>query len=102
LVWMTSPPAKTKLSPSWNAGHAALPLLVVVQIFWSAPAIIFDHGHSFSPDRTTAQYLRPFVKEGATIAVTSINEPGLSAYQSVGLLPYFDRNIYVNQTHAFW
>jgi len=102
LLWMTSPRAKTNSSRYGIAGHAALLLLVVVQILWSAHAIIFDHGHSFSPDRTTAQYLRPFVKEGATIAVTSINEPGLSAYQSVGLLPYFDHNIYVDQSHAFW
>jgi hypothetical protein len=42
--------------------------------------------------------------QGATIAVTDLDDPKAhaAAFFSVGLLPYFDHNIYVNMPDSFW
>lgn len=102
LLWITGPPAGTKSSRSEAAGYTAVALLAVVQILWSAFAISYDHSHAYSPDAATAEFLQPLVRNGATIAVASVNKPTLSAYESVGILPYFDHPIFVNQSHPFW
>jgi hypothetical protein len=83
-------------------GRIALLAVAALQIFWSAYALAFDHSYAYSPDLATARFLQPFVRQGDTIAVTSLYDPGCDACRSVGLLPYFDRNIFINQPNPFW
>jgi hypothetical protein len=83
-------------------GRIALVAIAGVQILWSAYAIEFDHCHAYSPDLATAEFLRPFVRQGATVAVTSVGERTNNSFNSVGILPYFDRNIYINLPNSFW
>jgi hypothetical protein len=103
LLWITWPAPGGSLSGQERAGHAALTLLVATQILWSAYAIAYDHAHAYSPDLATAQFLTPFVRSGASVAVTYLDEPeGNQAFDSVGILPYFDHNIFMNQPASFW
>jgi hypothetical protein len=76
--------------------------MACVHILWSAYALAFDHNNAYSPDLATAKFLQPLVRNGATIAVTYIDEPDSWSFDAVGLLPYFDHNIFANQTEAFY
>jgi hypothetical protein len=102
LLWITWPaPGR---SDSWREaiGRCAMVLLAGTQILWSAYALAYDHSHSYSPDLAASKFLRPFVREGDAIAVTYLDEPWIHAFQAVGILPYFDHNIYMNLPNSFW
>ena len=101
LLWITWPTTYLT-SPYEKAGSIALLFMIGTQLLWSAFAITYDHYHEYSPDRATAQFLSPLVRNGATIAVTYLDEPYNHSFDAVGILPYFDHNIYLNQTSAFW
>jgi hypothetical protein len=73
-----------------------------VQILWSAYAIDFDHYNAYSPDLAAAQFLKPRVEAGATIAATYLDESSNHTAGAFGILPYFDRNIYVNEPYPFY
>jgi len=73
-----------------------------VQILWSGYALRFDHYNAYSPDTAAAEFLKPLVQRGSTIAVTYIHDSDEQAYDAVGILPYFDHNIYANQPESFW
>jgi hypothetical protein len=102
LMWITWPVAADSVSRPEVIGRIAMVGMAIVQILWSAYAIEFDHYHAYSPDLAAAEYLRPFVRQGVRIAVTCMGDPGCQAYNSVGILPYFDHNIYMNQPDSFW
>jgi len=110
LLWITWPAPGSNASRPETNGRIALMLMAAVQIGWSAYAIEFDHYNAYSPDLATAQFLRPIVQQGGTVAVTYFHDPedidgtssGVLTYRSVGLLPYFDHNIYINQADSFW
>jgi hypothetical protein len=78
--------------------------MVVVQVIWSGYAIHFDHYNAYSPDIAAADFLKPLVERGSTVAVTYVDdgESDNQAYFAIGILPYFDHNIYVNQPDSFW
>jgi hypothetical protein len=87
------------------AGRAALVVLVVTQILWSGYALYYDHYYAYSPDPAAAEFLSPFVREGASIAVTYVStaeDQRVRAYPAVGILPYFDHNIFANTPFPFW
>jgi hypothetical protein len=42
------------------------------------------------------------VQRGGKIAITSVDDPDCDACRSVGILPYFDRNIFINMPDSFW
>jgi len=96
ILWITWPDSGAKLRPGETAGRIALIAMVTVQILWSAYAIEYDHYNAFSPDLAASEYLRPLVRQGVTIAVTYTDDPDARGYRSVGILPYFDRNIFIN------
>jgi hypothetical protein len=73
-----------------------------VQILWSAYAIEFDHYNAYSPDLAAARFLKPRVEAGATIAVTYLDDSPIHVAGATGILPYFERNIYVNQPYPFY
>jgi hypothetical protein len=101
LFWITWPAYAGKFSRSEAAGRIALIAMAGSQILWSAFALQFDHYNAFSPDLAAAEYLRPFVQQGARIAVTYSDDPKARGSRSVGILPYFDHNIFINLPEPF-
>jgi hypothetical protein len=102
LFWITWPPAAVKVSQPELYGRTALVAMAIMQILWACYAIDFDHYNAFSPDRATAEFLRPYVRQGASIAVTYAYDPEGRGFFSIGILPYFDRNIFINLPEPFW
>ncbi len=94
-AWLTWP-VRTTGGRRWLERMTALLLVVVClqQIGWSAHALYKEHRLPYSPDRMTAEYLQT-LPAGAPMAGYY--------YFSVGVLLYFDRNIYANQpAHRYW
>ena len=93
-----------------TAADPAFPRIVValllyaigMQIAWTADAMHFDYKYPYSPDLAASKFLRPYVDANARIAVTYSRQTGISAYDAVGLLPYFEHNIYMNVKQPFW
>jgi hypothetical protein len=103
LLWMTWP-AETKSEDRYElACAAALLVLVATQVLWSGYALKFDHDHDYSPDLATAKFLAPLVAKGDRVAVTFYGGTSdKQANRATGILPYFDHDIFLNQTDAFW
>ena len=102
LLWVTWPASGIKVGKPEVICRIALVAIIGQQIVWSASALEFDHFNATSPDLAASEFLRPLVQKGATIAVTYFNDPYLHAYHSVGILPYFDHIIFLNQPDSFW
>jgi hypothetical protein len=102
LLWITWPTAGCTVSRYEMIGRFAMILMVVTQILWSAYALAYDHFHTYSPDLAASKFLAPLVREGAPIAVTYLDEPWIHSFEAVGILPYFDHNIYLNLPKPFW
>ena len=105
LLWVTWPAPGTSSRELEIAGRIALVIMIATQVLWSGYALFYDHYYAYSPDPAAAKFLSPYVQEGATIAVTYISGPGdkrVRAFPAVGILPYFDHNIYVNTPYPFW
>ena len=102
LFWIKWPAAGIKVSQPEIYGRTALVAMAFMQILWSGYAIEFDHYNAFSPDRATAEFLRPYVRQAASIAVTYAYDPEGQGFFSIGILPYFDRNIFINLPEPFW
>jgi hypothetical protein len=80
-------------------------VMTATQILWSGYALGYDHFFPYSPDRAAARFLRPFVDAGDKIAVTYVRNDRVwngRAYTSVGIQPYFDRNVFINTPYSFW
>ena len=89
--------------PGYRPVIVAMVTLCITQVGWSAYALHYDYKFNYSPDRETAAFLRPLVQRGGAIAITDTAQPrGNQAFDGVGILPYFDHNIYVNQPDPFW
>jgi hypothetical protein len=105
LLWVTWRPSTAVNREYEVAGRIALIIMVATQILWSGYAFLYDHYNAYSPDPAAAKFLSPFVREGATIAVTYISnaeDKPVRAYPAVGILPYFDHNIFANTPYPFW
>jgi hypothetical protein len=102
VLWITWPAATTPLTWQEKTGRAALAVMIVVQLLWSAHALVYDHYHAYSPARATARFLEPYVRDGASLAVTYVDQPQSHDFDDVALLPYFGRNIYINQSDPFF
>jgi hypothetical protein len=105
LLWITWHAPGTVLRDLENAGRIALAVMIVTQILWSGYALFYDHYYAYSADLAAEKFLSPYVGEGASIAVTYVNEDSnkrVRAFTAVGILPYFDRNIYANTPYPFW
>jgi hypothetical protein len=104
LLWITWPEPGAAPFPFDKAVRAALGVMIATQILWAGYAFIFDHYRAFAPDRAAAEFLEPYVAQNTPIAVTYLKNPQWHgyAYPAVGILPYFDRNIYLNLPYPFW
>jgi hypothetical protein len=107
LLWITWPSQGFNAPPAETVGRAALVLMIGTQLLWSAYAINFDHYNAYSPNRAAAQFLMPRVKAGATVAITYLDDspdPSMARnlFSATGILPYFDRSIYINQPDPFY
>jgi hypothetical protein len=102
LLWITWPTPEGKICRPEAIACIAMVVMSAIQIFWSAYAVQFDHYNAYSPDLATANFLQPFVRQGARIAVTYSDDPDGHGYRSIGILPYFDHNIFINQPDSFW
>jgi len=102
VLWITWPEAAMDSPKPELAGRAAVAMMIAVQLLWSAFALNWDLGHAYSGDPAAAQFLEPFVHRHARILVTWVNEADARAFDSVGILPYFDHNPYQNVSKPFW
>jgi hypothetical protein len=107
LLWITWPLPGSDLSPFEFVARVALIYMVGTQIVWSAYAIRYDHNNDYSPNPAAAQFLRPRVQAGATIAVTYLDDSPTpfaahNIFSATGILPYFDGSIYMNQADPFY
>lgn len=102
LLWITWPEAGARVPRGEMVARAAVFCMAGAQIVWSGYAVYFDHYNAYSPDAATARFLRPYVEDGSAIAVTFVDETASHVANAVGILPYFDRNIYVNQLFPFY
>jgi hypothetical protein len=105
LLWVTWRPPGTVNREYELAGRIAFVIMVATQMLWSGYALFYDHYNAYSPDLAAAKFLRPYVREGATIAVTYVSgaeDKPVRAYLEVGILPYFDENIFANTPYSFW
>jgi hypothetical protein len=102
LLWITWPARGRSVSRYEAIGRGAMIFMAGTQILWSAYALAYDHSHAYSPDLAASKFLEPFVRGGAKIAVTYMDEPFNHSWNAVGILPYFDHNIYMNWPNSFW
>ena len=86
---------------SWVVSLSLL-YAIVVQIAWTVDAMHFDYKYAYSPDLAASKFLRPYVEKNARMAVTYSRQTGISAYDAVGLLPYFNHNVFANLAQPFW
>ena len=102
ILWVTWPKSQGQDSSNEMICRVALIVMVYTQILWSAYAMAYDHSHAFSPDLEASEFLKPFVQNGATIAITYLDERQTRSFEGVGIQAYFDRKIYLNQRESFW
>jgi hypothetical protein len=99
LLWMTWPAQQLnfrRLPPYEQLPLLMLLLIAVVQISWAEFAFRFDHKHDYGSGAATAAFLKPYVMSKARIV-----EIG-NDFLSVGVQPYFDHNVFLNQTYAYY
>jgi len=83
-------------------GSVVFGIWVVVQLSYSAFALTWDHKFLYSPDAAAAEYLRPLVNQKLPLAVTLVNTSDAAEFHSIGLGPYFEHPIFINQTRLYW
>jgi hypothetical protein len=98
ILWMTWP---EQLCFRKFPLYEQLPLLMLLliaaeQISWAEFAFRFDHEHAYGSGAATAAFLKPYVVSKARIV-----EIG-NDFLSVGVQPYFDHNIFLNQSDAYY
>lgn len=91
------------IRPPWNWAITYLVAIwLAIQLSSSVFAFSWDHKFAYSPDQAAAKYLAHFVDNGLPIALMTANKSEVRAFHSVGLGPYFDHPIFINQPRAYW
>jgi hypothetical protein len=91
-AWLAWPATSQPSSRPLQAVTAVLLLMAIEQMGWTAHSLWSDIHEPSAPSVETAAFLKQH--PDARIA-------GFY-YHSVGALPYFDRNIYINQPSPYW
>jgi hypothetical protein len=81
---------------------AALLCIVVMETAWTAYAVRFDWFHNYSPDAETARFLAPRLAAGDKVALDYVANPDLNAFYAIGIQPYFDHPIFMNERRPYW
>jgi len=102
LLWITWPTSAQKTLPYERACRVALAAVAIVQVLWSANALVYDYSHAYSGDRAVAEFLKPYVENGSTIITTFIDQDDNHSFNAVGILPYFSRPVFANWKTPFW
>ena len=102
LLWITWPDSPRAPARYELAGSIAMFCMIAVQLAWAGFALVYDHNHDYSGNTAAAEFLKPYVRANATIVVTYIDHPRDQSSNAVGILPYFDRNIFANWSYPFW
>lgn len=105
ILWIAGVQGPKLQSPTTSEATVILATVIylfVVQLGWTAHAVLYDHDHDYSPDRTAAEFLKPYVDGGNRIAVTYFGNWTPKEAHAVGLLPYFSDQIYLNLNKPFW
>jgi hypothetical protein len=100
VCWITwEPIAPRRLGTATTVtGYCVLAL----QVAWTVHAVAFDHDQAYSGDQQAAAFLAPYAARHQTMAVTYFQHKELNAFHSIGLAPYFDHPIFLNQPRPFW
>jgi hypothetical protein len=99
LLWMTWPAQQLPFRKLPLYEQLPLLMLLIIaaeQISWAEFAFQFDHDHDYGSGAATAAFLKPYVMSKARIV-----EIG-NDFLSVGVQPYFDHNIFLNQPYAYY
>lgn len=102
IFWITWPEQGAERGSYEMVGQISLFCMTAVQLLWSGYALHYDHYHDYSGNPAAAEFLKPFVRENATIAVTFVGQDADQTFNAVGILPYFDSNIFANWPDSFW
>ena len=98
-AWIVDRP----LSPQLRLLASAVFILwLMVQLSYSTYALVWDHQYPYSPDAAASQYLKHFVDQRLPLAVTIVNTSDAGEFHSIGLAPYFDQPIFINQPRPYW
>ncbi len=97
IAWSSIVPRKT-----WTLTTIAGILCIALQLAWTVRAVSFDHSHAYSGDLEAARFLAPHVAAGELMAVTYFRDQKINAFHSIGIYPYFDKPIFINQQSPFW
>jgi len=81
---------------------SAVGLALVIQLAYTAHAVVVDHYYPYSGDLAAARYLLPFVKAGKPMAVTYVREAKAASFFEVGLRPYIPGPIFMNEPDPYW
>ena len=97
LCWIAWPELKSY--QGWRPVGICIAICIAVQIAWTIRAI---HHHPYAPDLETARFLAPYVKAGDTMAVTYVKRADVNAFHYIGLYPFFDHPIFINERDPYW
>ena len=97
LCWIAWPELKSY--QGWRPVGICIAICIAVQIAWIIRAI---HHHPYAPDLETARFLAPYVKAGDTMAVTYVKRADVNAFHYIGLYPFFDHPIFINEPSPYW
>ncbi|HEV2662155.1 MAG TPA: hypothetical protein VGU68_16225 [Ktedonobacteraceae bacterium] len=98
-AWIIQRPVSIELR---KLAIAVFVLWFIVQLSYSVYALTWDHEYPYSPDAAASQYLKHFVDQRLPLAVTIVNTSDAGEFHSVGLGPYFDQPIFINQPRLYW
>jgi hypothetical protein len=84
------------------AARLAVSLTIATQLLYTAYAVVYEHRNPYSPDLAASRYLAPFVAAHTPIAVGYVKNIKVRAFDSVGLRPYLNGPIFLNEPDPFW
>ena len=101
IAWMLWP---LEACTRWQARTAAAVFFVWlgIQLTSTVHSFVYDYRHPYAPDLAAAQYLKPLVDSGATLALTEVKDSQVRGFHSIGLAPYFSRPLFLNQPQPYW
>jgi hypothetical protein len=97
ICWIAWP--RLSKHSGWRPVAIGVVICVAVQCIWTIRAVCH---HPYSPDLETARFLAPYVNAGDTMVVTYVKRDEVNAFHSIGLYPYFNHPIFLNEPQPYW